>query len=74
MIEVCTCVKCSECNGTGNVWISFSGKYLGRFHCDDLDELDICPDCDGSGITEICDSCMGAEEEARDREWKEEQG
>ena len=67
----CTCKRCPECGGTGDVWISISGKYLGRFHCDDLDELDTCPDCEGSGIIEMCDSCMEAEEEAMDREWME---
>ncbi len=26
----CTCVPCGECDGTGSVWWSFSGKYLGN--------------------------------------------
>ena len=70
MTEPCTCAKCPECGGTGDVWISFSGEYLGRFRCDDLDELDVCPLCDGSGILDMCDACREAEEEAREEEWE----
>jgi len=62
----CSCVLCEGCGGTGDVWISFSGKYLGRYRCDDLDELDTCPDCNGSGSIEMCNECQ---EEARDEEW-----
>ena len=59
----CTCVSCAECNGTGDVWISFSGEYMGRYRCDDLDELEMCADCGGSGITEMCDYCRDEREE-----------
>ncbi len=63
MAKACTCTKCGECGGTGEVWVSFiDGEYRGRFRCDDLDELDICPDCDGDGITEMCEGCMEEEE------------
>jgi len=58
MKDECTCQKCPECGGTGNIWISFSGKYLGRYRGDDLDELDICPECEGSGIISMCENCM----------------
>ena len=58
MKDECTCQRCPECGGTGDVWISFSGEYLGCFRCDDLDELDVCPECEGSGIILMCENCM----------------
>lgn len=64
----CTCTSCSECNGSGNVWFSFSGKYLGNHRCDDLDELETCQECHGSGLSDMCDECREKEEEA---EWQE---
>lgn len=48
----CTCVPCGSCNGTGNVWFTFDGKYLGNHRSDDLDNLERCDDCEGSGIAE----------------------
>jgi hypothetical protein len=54
----CACVACEECGGSGHVWRSFSGKYLGNHRCDDLDELETCEECHGSGITEMCDGCQ----------------
>ena len=54
----CQCVQCDECNGSGSIWRSFSGKYLGRNHCDDLDDLETCEECQGSGITRVCDECQ----------------
>jgi len=62
----CKCVICGECMGNGRVWRSFSGKYLGNNRCDDLDDMESCPDCDGSGITEICDECMNCEQGGHD--------
>ena len=59
----CKCITCSECGGSGHIWISFSGKYLGQHRCDDLDEMDTCPECGGSGITEMCDECREAFDE-----------
>jgi hypothetical protein len=53
----CECVLCDECRGTGRVWYSFSGRYLGNKRCDDLDSLDSCAQCNGSGFSEICDKC-----------------
>jgi hypothetical protein len=40
------------------------GTYLGNNRCDDLDELETCPDCNGRGLSEICDYCREMEEEA----------
>jgi hypothetical protein len=56
----CECIKCSECGGTGYVWISFSGKYLGNHRCDDLDEMDTCESCGGDGLSDLCDGCREA--------------
>ena len=36
---------------------------MGKFRCDDLDEMDTCPECDGEGITWCCDECRDAYEE-----------
>ena len=65
--DKCTCVRCSECDGFGSVWISFSGKYMGKYRCDDFDEMITCPECGGSGITEMCDYCRDREDE----EWEQ---
>lgn len=57
--EPCCCVSCGDCGGSGNVWFSFGGKeYLGSHRCDDLDEMETCDTCGGSGITETCDRCQ----------------
>ena len=59
----CKCITCSECDGFGNIWFSFSGKYLGKFKCSDMDEMDTCMECDGEGLAELCDECREAWEE-----------
>ena len=59
----CKCVRCEECNGSGDVWYSFDGEYRGRYHSDDLDELGVCLDCDGEGVIEMCDECRMAFED-----------
>uniref|UniRef100_A0A6M3JKC8 Uncharacterized protein n=1 Tax=viral metagenome TaxID=1070528 RepID=A0A6M3JKC8_9ZZZZ len=56
----CKCVSCPECGGSGIVWVSFSGKYMGKHRCDDLDEMERCDFCYGSGISEECDECLDA--------------
>lgn len=61
--EPCRCVNCGECRGSGSVWFAFGGKeYLGNSRCDDLDELETCEGCGGSGIVETCDRCQLLEE------------
>jgi hypothetical protein len=60
--ERCTCITCPECGGTGSVWFSFCGKYLGNYRCDDLDELERCPECEGGGLVEMCDYCQSAKD------------
>lgn len=63
----CSCVPCDECDGSGSVWVSFGGKYLGRNRCDDMDRLETCEECRGSGFSEMCDYCYNLEEDA---EWE----
>ena len=54
--EPCKCVSCSSCGGTGSVWFTFDGKYLGNHRSDDLDELERCEECH-AGIVELCARC-----------------
>jgi len=51
----CKCIACGECNGNGRVRISFD------------DDLVSCPDCDGSGLSEVCEECRDAEWDDEDR-------
>ncbi len=70
----CKCIICAECDGTGNIWISFSGEYLGNHRCDDQDEIEECPECDGNGISDMCDDCRDAlieQQEKDERYWGE---
>ena len=53
----CECETCWECMGSGEIWVSWSGEYLGRNRCDDFDELETCPECGGEGITSLCLKC-----------------
>jgi hypothetical protein len=55
----CKCVPCDYCNGSGHIWMSEMGK-LSRFRCDDLGDLEPCPECRG-GIVEKCEECCEAE-------------
>ena len=62
----CQCVRCIDCGGSGVVWYSFAGEYLGNTRCDDLDDYDMCPECGGSRISELCDECRELEYEEAD--------
>lgn len=53
----CTCEPCPECKGTGYVWYSIDGKYLGSSHWDDLDDCEPCELCEGEGLDVVCDEC-----------------
>jgi RecJ-like exonuclease len=53
----CHCERCPECNGSGTVWYSFGGEYLGSHRLDDLDQMEPCEDCRGSGIAKVCWEC-----------------
>ncbi len=45
------------------MWFSFGsalyggGKYLGSGRSDDLDEMEACEYCRGSGLSEECENC-----------------
>ena len=65
----CECISCSECRGTGFVWIAFGGRYLGHHRCDDLDEMETCEQCGGSGLASLCEKCAEAEERAEEENW-----
>lgn len=62
----CSCYTCDDCKGSGMVWISFDGRYLGNSRCDDMDTTERCDECGGSGISEKCDECLQAEMDADD--------
>jgi ssDNA-binding Zn-finger/Zn-ribbon topoisomerase 1 len=57
----CTCTPCDECNGSGVVYISADGRYLGRNRCDDMDDMQSCYQCDRTGIDMMCDECIALE-------------
>jgi hypothetical protein len=59
----CSCIICPDCNGSGSVWHDWRGRYLGRSRCDDLDELETCMACRGSGYTEQCENCFREDDE-----------
>jgi DnaJ-class molecular chaperone len=56
--ELCTCTRCGECRGSGQV----------EYAIDSYPEwdLDSCNGCSGTGITEVCDRCHELEEFAHD--------
>jgi len=60
--EPCACRRCYECGGSGNTWVDFKGRYLGNHRSDDLDEMEMCEQCGGRGIVEVCDRCQLLEE------------
>jgi hypothetical protein len=64
----CKCTSCFDCNGSGTVWRSWAGEYLGNSRCDDLDELLSCDSCGGSGIDYYCEECQQAELDAEQEE------
>ena len=68
----CECISCPDCGGSGSVWVSFSGEYLGTRRCDDLDELECCDSCGGSGVSWTCAECGYALEEEEERRQNEE--
>jgi len=70
-MDKCTCTSCKGCGGTGNVWFSMTGEYIGNHHWDDLDELETCEECHGTGIDEICDYCRELEEEYEAEEFEQ---
>ncbi len=63
----CSCVRCPECKGTGNVWFAAGGRhYLGSSRWDDLDEMENCEYCRGTGFISLCDECFSDQDEEED--------
>lgn len=56
--EACLCVQCGDCGGSGHYYVDMRGHYLGQHRGDDLDEMETCDTCGGSGISESCDRCQ----------------
>lgn len=56
--EPCRCVPCADCEGSGSYWVDSWGRYTGQHRSDDLDEMEPCDTCGGSGISETCDRCQ----------------
>ena len=54
----CECVKCSDCGGSGSYWVDMRGRFLGQSRCDDMDDLEYCGECGGTGISEVCYECQ----------------
>lgn len=65
----CECIICPECNGSGTVWYSFNGDYIGYFHSDDLDSLGSCEQCGGSGVSWMCEECQQAYLDDESSDW-----
>jgi RecJ-like exonuclease len=61
----CQCTYCDSCNGTGNIWVNYDplGRIIENSGMDDLSDLEQCPECDGAGITELCEECARARDE-----------
>ena len=60
---ICECVGCDACGGRGAIWVDSRGRYLGQHPGDDLDEMEGCPNCNGRGMTEICQYCSEVSDE-----------
>jgi hypothetical protein len=52
----CTCPPCSLCDGKGTVAVDMRGNWIPH-RLDDLDGLETCEDCGGSGCAAECDHC-----------------
>lgn len=55
--EPCRCVACPYCGGNGPYWVDM-GAHYGQHRSDDLDEMEYCEECGGSGVVETCDRCQ----------------
>lgn len=58
--DVCRCLRCSDCGGSGRVEVK-TGSYPEW-------DLESCPECEGTGISEMCRLCSDAEDRAREAE------
>ena len=53
-IPECACVRCLSCKGLGYFWDEFDYSEQGQMH-------ETCDECDGSGLSEVCDRCRDIE-------------
>lgn len=56
--DKCTCPQCPMCEGNGHYYVDMRGHYLHHGRRDDMDEMETCEECGGSGIEYECDYCM----------------
>jgi len=42
---------------------------MGKYKCDDLDEMDTCPDCGGDGLSFCCYECAQAMEDEEEKNY-----
>ena len=56
----CECVSCHDCNGMGFVSVPTEDY--------PEDDVETCPTCRGSGVTERCESCCDMEDRNSNRE------
>ena len=52
----CSCVNCHLCNGCGLLYFDENGRCVAE-PVNDLFAGDKCPNCRGSGIEELCETC-----------------
>lgn len=63
----CTCTPCKYCDGSGAIWYSCDGEYIGRRN-DDMGHYELCEECRGTGIEDLCEECRQIEEEENEKE------
>lgn len=56
----CKCVSCGACRGSGQVMVPTIGY--------PEDDLEPCSECDGTGLTEVCQRCRDLEEIEREKD------
>ena len=54
MIAGCACVRCSFCGGTGHYRVDTGEGF---------EDEEVCEECFGSGVSEVCDACREAFDE-----------
>lgn len=59
----CNCAPCSFCDGSGRLWYSCDGEYVGIHSSDDMGHYEPCEECGGTGIGYLCDECRQIEED-----------
>jgi hypothetical protein len=59
--QPCTCERCCMCEGTGGYYVDSRGRFQGVHRSDDMEDLETCEFCGGSGVTDECSRCMDLE-------------